>query len=69
MRVELKQIVKQLNDALGLPEGKSVCALIDDECYEITGWAIVNVSDDGSIEPILGSNCATIKEMIDKSFL
>ena len=65
MRIELKQIVNQLTDAIGLPEGQKVSAVIDDESYEVVGWSIVNINEDGSIEPIPGLTYKTIKEMID----
>lgn len=51
MKVELKQIIDQLTDAIGLPEGLKVSSLVDSK-GEIKGWCIVKVYEDGRIEPV-----------------
>ena len=41
MKVELKQIIDELTDAIGLPEGKTVAALVDNG--KVVGWTIVDL--------------------------
>ena len=47
MKVELKQIIDELTDAINLPKGQKVSAIIDTD--KIVGWTIVEVHEDGSI--------------------
>ncbi len=66
MKVELKQIIDQLSDALDLAEGQKVAALVEDE--EIVGWTIVNVFENGVITPVNDKKFTDIKDMF-KSIL
>jgi hypothetical protein len=52
MKVELKEIIDQLSDAITLQEGYKVSALIDDNTGRIVGWTIVEVADDGTISMV-----------------
>ena len=66
MKVELKQIIDQLNEVCGLSDGYKVSALIDNENNnKIVGWTIVKVYDDGHIEPINGVKFKNINELIN----
>ena len=47
MKVELKRIIDELTDAINLPKGQKVSAIIDTD--KIVGWTIVEVHEDGSI--------------------
>ena len=64
MKVELKQIIDELTDAINLPNGQKVSALVDNE--KIVGWTIVNVHEDGTIVPISDKNFNNIKELISE---
>jgi hypothetical protein len=66
MKVELKQIIDQLSDALDLAEDQKVAALVEDE--EIVGWTIVNVFENGVITPVNDKKFTDIKDMF-KSIL
>ena len=50
MKVELKEIIDQLTDAINLRDDFKVSALVDDD--KIVGWTIVEVYEDGSIKPV-----------------
>jgi hypothetical protein len=50
MKVELKEIIDQLTEAINIKKGEKVSALIDEG--KIVGWVIVKVNDDGTIKPI-----------------
>lgn len=50
MKVELKEIIDQLTEAVNIKKGEKVAALIDED--KIVGWIIVKVNDDGTIKPI-----------------
>lgn len=62
MKVELKQIIDELSDAIGLADDQRVAALVEDE--EIIGWTIVNVLDDGTINPVDDNKFKTLKELL-----
>lgn len=65
MKVELKEIVNQLSEAIGLSQYYKVSALVDEENdNKIVGWTIVQVYADGKIEPI-GEKVKSLKELID----
>ena len=64
MKVELKQIIDELTDAINLPKGQKVAALIDSD--EIVCWTIVDVYEDGSIKPISDKKFTNLKELIEK---
>lgn len=65
MKVELKQIIDQLTDLLELNENVRVSAIVNDETDVIVGWTIVNVHEDGAIEPAMPEHrFDTIKEMV-----
>lgn len=51
MKVELKQIIDQLTEAICLKEGYKVAALIDDDGETIVGWTIVGVDNEGNLTP------------------
>ena len=68
MKVELKEIIEQLSEAINLAEGYKVSALIDDEQdNKIVGWTVVKVFDDGTIKPV-NKNLDNLKELI-KTYL
>ena len=68
MKVELKEIIEQLSEAINLAEGYKVSALIDDEQdNKIVGWTVVKVFDDGTIKPV-NKNFDNLKELI-KTYL
>lgn len=64
MKVELKQIIDELNDAINLPKGQKVAALIDTD--KIVSWTIVEVHEDGSINPISDKKFNNLKELISE---
>ena len=66
MKVELKEIINQLTEAVNLQDGFKVSALIDDTTSKIVGWTIVEVADDGTIS-MVGKDMKfnTIKELFD----
>ena len=64
MTIELKEIVNQISETIGLPQGYKVSALIDEENEnKLVGWTIVKVYDDGKIEPV-NKNFNNLKELI-----
>ena len=66
MRVELKEIINQLTEAINLQDGFKVSALIDDNTNQIVGWTIVEVTDDGTISVVDESmKFNSIKELFD----
>ena len=64
MKVELKQIIDELTDAIDLPKGQKVDALIDTD--KIVGWTIVEVHEDGSINPTSDKKFNNLKELISE---
>lgn len=62
MKVELKQIIDELTDAINLPKGQKVSAIIDTD--KIVGWTIVEVHEDGSIKPISDKKFNNLKGLI-----
>lgn len=66
MKVELKEIIDQLTDAVNLQEGFKVSAIIDDTTSKIVGWTIVEVADDGTFSMVdKDMKFNTIKELFD----
>jgi hypothetical protein len=65
MKIELKPIIDQLTEAIELPNGQKVSALIDDDGDSLVGWTVVNIYEDGTIEPISKERYGTIKELIE----
>lgn len=66
MKVELKEIINQLTEAVNLDEGFKVSALIDDTTNNLVGWTIVEVADDGTISMVdKDMKFNTIKELLD----
>lgn len=66
MKIELKPIVDQLTEAIGLMEGYKVSAMIDDANNDkLVGWMIVKVLEDGTILPQPGDRFSNIKELIE----
>ena len=66
MKVELKEIINQLTEAVNLQEGFKVSALIDDTTSKIVGWTIVEIADDGTISMVdKDMKFNTIKELFD----
>lgn len=66
MKVELKEIINQLTEAVNVDEGFKVSALIDDTTSKIVGWTIVEVADDGTISMVdKDMKFNTIKELFD----
>lgn len=69
MKVELKLIIDQLTEALGIKDDRKVAALFDDQNNnEFVGWCIVQYEEDGEIIPIPGTKCQTIKELFEKFY-
>ena len=64
MKVELKQIIDELTDAINLPKGQKVSAIIDTD--KIVGWTIVEVHEDGTIKPISDKKFNNLKELISE---
>ena len=64
MKVELKQIIDELTDAINLPKGQKVAALIDSD--KIVYWTIVDAHEDGSIKPISDKKFNNLKELISE---
>ena len=64
MKIELKQIIDELTEAINLPNGQKVSALIDNN--RIVGWTIVNVHEDGTIVPVSNNRFNNIKELISQ---
>ena len=62
MKVELKQIIDELTDAINLPKGQKVSAIIDTD--KIVGWTIVDVHEDGTIKPISDKKFNNLKGLI-----
>lgn len=67
MKVELKQIIEQLTELVGLEEGYKVAALVDTKTNVVEGWYVVKVLEDGKIIPIETLNFKTVKEMMECS--
>lgn len=65
MKIELKPIIDQLTEAIELPNGQKVSALIDDDEESLVGWTVVNVYEDGNIEPVNEERYNTIKGLIE----
>ena len=66
MKVELKEIINQLTEAVNLQDGFKVSALIDDTTSKIVGWTIVEIADDGTISMVdKDMKFNTIKELFD----
>lgn len=64
MKVELKQIIDELTDAINLPKGQKVSAIIDTD--KIVGWTIVEVHEDGTIKPISDKKFNNLKGLISE---
>lgn len=62
MKIELKQITDELTDAINLPKGQKVAALINID--KIVGWTIVDVHEDGSIKPTSDKMFNNLKDLI-----
>ena len=66
MKVELKEIVDQLTEAIELKPGYKVSALIDtDNSDKLCGWMIVQESEDGTITPVDGTKFNNLKELLE----
>lgn len=61
MKVELKEIIDQLTEAVNIKKGQKVSALIDGG--KIVGWMVVNVNKDGTIKPIDNTVYKNIREL------
>ena len=65
MKVELKEIVDQLTEAIDLKPGYKVSALIDtDNGDKLCGWMIVQKFEDGSVTPVDGTKFNNLKELL-----
>ena len=62
MKVELKEIINQLSEAIQLENGTKVSAIIDGQ--KIVGWTIVTVFEDGTIKPIGDKVYKNLKELL-----
>lgn len=66
MKVELKPIIDQLTEAIGLDKGYKVSAMIDEnKDDQLAGWIIVKVLDDGTLLPQSNLKFKNIKELIE----
>ena len=65
MKVELKEIIDQLSEAIGLEGGLKVSALVADN-EEIIGWIIVKVYDNGTIKPTSDRKFKSLKELFNE---
>ena len=66
MKVELKPIIDQLTEAIGLDKGYKVSAIIDEnKDDQLAGWIIVKVLDDGTLLPQSNLKFKNIKELIE----
>lgn len=65
MKVELKQIIEQLTELVGLEDGYKVAALVDNEIKVVEGWYVVKALEDGRIIPIETLKFKTVKEMME----
>ena len=63
MKVELKQIIDQVTEALDLPDYLRVCALIDDIDNNIVGWNVAEIDEYGDIRLIFDKGFENLKEM------
>lgn len=69
MKLELKVVVDQLTEALGIKDDRKVAALFDEQNdNEFIGWCIVRYKEDGKIIPILGTKYQTIKELFENFY-
>lgn len=68
MKIELKQIIDQLTEALDLPKGRRVCAYLLDDNETIVAWNICEVFEDGKIDTTYMQSCANIKELLEKFY-
>ena len=65
MKIELKEIVDQLTEAIDLKPGYKVSALIDtDNGDKLCGWMIVQESEDGKVTPVDGTKFNNLKELL-----
>ena len=65
MKIELKDIVDQLTEAIDLKPGYKVSALIDtDNGDKLCGWMIVQESEDGTVRPVDGTKFNNLKELL-----
>lgn len=70
MKIELKQIIEQLNEAIHLKPDFTVAAMFNEDVpvdgSEIIGWTIAVKHEDGTVVPIAGfDGFKTIKELIE----
>lgn len=65
--INLKQICDQLAEAMGLPEGYNVAAVIDENNKTVVqGWCIVRLDGTGQIWPRKKyESFKTIKELLE----
>ena len=60
---QLETICNQLSEAIGVPCGCKVAALIEDD-GTLTGWCIVRLMPDGQITPINSERYGSIKDLL-----
>ena len=66
MKIELKEIVEQLSDALGLENGLKVAACFKEPgSEELVGWIIVKINKDGNVLP-QGEKVDSLKDLFEK---
>ena len=70
MKIELKQIIEQLNEAICLEPNFTVAAMFNEDApiddSEIIGWTIVEKYEDGTVVPFADfEGFKTIKELIE----
>ena len=70
MKIELKQIIEQLNEAICLEPNFTVAAMFNEDApiddSEIIGWTIAEKYEDGTVVPFADfDGFKTIKELIE----
>ena len=64
MKVELKQIIDELTEAINIPKEQKEAAVINID--KIVCWTIVDVHEDGSIKPISDKKFNNLKGLISE---
>lgn len=68
--IDLKLVIDQLTEAIGLKDDRKVAALFDDQNNnEFIGWCIVRYNkENGEIIPMLGTKYYTLKEFLENFY-
>lgn len=63
MKIELKEVISQLTEAICLNDGYRVSALVDTEAESIIGWCVVKIGNNGNITQC-SDTYRTIKDLL-----